>query len=496
MSEIKVSTLNSGNTFTNTVSMANGAVTINSTAIAANGLSINTSVIKITSSNSSFSTTIGNRPTFSAIAVGTDQFSTYGKDLNTYANLNGVPTTNFVSSFGPDYSIERSPAGGIPFKIVPSGADPYVNTWANSAFNIVVARPNQKFKVAYWVRTSVAMTWAAGAGALLLGATAAGAYVAGATVSLNPTISLAANTWTYYEYVTTMPSTATVAYAHFRLDGDGNGVATTWYDGVTITPAHDNTTLYSETVNTQIFAANGYWQKPSWATTGEELVVVHAWGGGGAGAFLSGSGSAGGGGGAFVYGYFMGSQANQTVNSTGTWCNVIVGAGGTNAASGANGSNGSNSFFYASAANPLIAYGGGGAFSNSTLSYGSGGGGWLSNPGATTTGAGGSPLGNTAGGPSTFGGGGGATASAGAGGTSVYGGGGGGRNNGGAGGNSIYGGGGGAAGAGAGGTSIYGGTGGNTSVTPAAPGGGGGATSSSSQSGARGEVRVYTFRVL
>jgi hypothetical protein len=61
------------------------------------------------------------------------------------------------------------------------------------------------------------------------------------------------------------------------------------------------TSLTTESVNTQIFTANGFWQKPSWATTGNELVVVHLWGGGGAGSHDPGATASGGGGGAFVF---------------------------------------------------------------------------------------------------------------------------------------------------------------------------------------------------
>lgn len=242
-----------------------------------------------------------------------------------------------------------------------------------------------------------------------------------------------------------------------------------------------------EIVNTQIFVANGYWQKPSWATTGKELVIVHAWGAGGGGGFFSGSPSSGGGG-AFVFGYMTGAEANQTVNATGTWCNVIVGVGGSGNISGS-GVAGGSSIFYASAAEAITAYGGGPG--SGSAQQGGGGGGWLS--AGAVGGAGGSPLGNTAGNDSTFGGGGGGTV---AGGRSVYGGGGGsGTGNGGL---SIYGGGGGGiGGTSIGGTSVYGGAGG-TGTDGTAPGGGGGSRTSPniySGVGARGEVRVYIYRV-
>jgi hypothetical protein len=246
------------------------------------------------------------------------------------------------------------------------------------------------------------------------------------------------------------------------------------------------TSLATESVNTQIFtvAGSNTWTKPSWATTGNELVIVHMWGGGG-GAKFNTPGS-GGGGGAFVFGYFKSSQVNAT-------CNVVVGAGGAGNGT-ANATQGGNSIFYANTTNLLTAYGGGGARGGIDPPPAGGGGGWLS---AGIIGTGGDPLGGASSGTpgdSTFGGGGGATTtSPTVGGSSVYGGGGGGRAgaNGGA---SIFGGGG---GGGSGGRSIFGGQGGSSSVTPpTTPGGGGGSSVTAGVSnGARGEVRVYTLRI-
>lgn len=242
-------------------------------------------------------------------------------------------------------------------------------------------------------------------------------------------------------------------------------------------------TMALETVNTQIFTANGTWTKPSWATTNNELVVVHMWGGGGGGASYSG-----GGGGAFVFGYFKSSLVNSTAS-------VIVGGGGPSGSTTA--TNGGNSSFNANGTTILTAYGGGGA--NSLTS--GGGGGWFS---VGTIGVGGNPLGGAVpSGVSTFGGGGGATANNIPGGDSVYGGGGGGKANSSIGalsngGNTVFGGGGGAGrqSQANGGFSIYGGKGGDLNSGPDAPGGGGAGTGTGGQDGARGEVRVYTYRVI
>jgi hypothetical protein len=233
----------------------------------------------------------------------------------------------------------------------------------------------------------------------------------------------------------------------------------------------------SEICNVQIFTANGTWTKPSWATTGYELVFVHMWGGGG-GSNTGGTTLNGGGGGAFVYGIYMGSQVNSTAN-------VVVGLGGTL------GVNGGNSSFANSTGGLLTAYGGGAA--NTTSS--GGGGGWLG-VGAPINGGG--PLGgNSTINASTFGGGGMGVNSQNPG-SSIYGGGAGGYFNNTAG-SSIYGGGGGggANASGNAGISIYGGFGANSTVAAGIPGGGGAlanSTFANNTAGARGEVRVYTLR--
>ena len=264
-------------------------------------------------------------------------------------------------------------------------------------------------------------------------------------------------------------------------DASGSAVLQGITDIASITIGGTNyTTLVTETVNTQIFADAGAntWTKPSWATTGNELVMVHMWGGGGAG---NNSGH-GGGGGAFVFGYYKASQLGATAN-------VVVGAGGTPSATQSV-REGKNSSFTNSTNGLFVAYGGAGGTNDS--GDGPSGGGWLSKG---IINAGGDPLGgagnDTVGGDSTFGGGGGATEFIGAGGSSIYGGGGASRNS--TGGNSVFGGGGGS-GTARGGISIFGGNGANGTVAAGIPGGGG--SRASYISGARGEVRVYTYRIL
>jgi len=280
-----------------------------------------------------------------------------------------------------------------------------------------------------------------------------------------------------------------------------------------------NNSIYQDfdgTVNTQIFTANGYWIKPAWANTGQELVIINLIGAGG-GAIKSSylTTAAGGGGGAFVWGIFMSSECDAI-------CNVVVGTGGA-AGSDTSGSwtfasDGGNSIFYHDSTKNLFltAYGGRGGgmlytAPNSGSFRGGGGGGWLSS--ANSYPRGGSPSGREYGGEPTggnssvldseFGGGtgGGANSTAG---ISIYGGGGGGGSNNtvvSTGGNSFYG----AAGGSGNSTasiSIFLNSG-NGGVTGGPSGIGGGAAPDTTSAiatqydrGGRGEVRVYTIRKL
>lgn len=257
------------------------------------------------------------------------------------------------------------------------------------------------------------------------------------------TISLTANT--YYTFK-----------ARMEEGGGADGIQVGWRkpsDGSTaIIPA--NAFYQTSYVN------NGY--------TGNEQVLVMAWGGGGGGNTTTTV--TGGGGGSCIINYYTLSQLLGGVS-------VTVGGGG------ALNTSGSNSVF-----SSLTAYGGGAGRTTTA-----GGGGGFTNVG-TSGGAGGDPLGGSAGNPggtSTLGGGGPGNAGGAAGGTSVFGGGGGGTTTG-AGGLSIFGGGGGSGSTGVTGNTVFGGIGANSSTAASVPGGGGSGTTNTT--GARGEVRVWIIK--
>lgn len=476
MSEIRVTTFETtANASTNSLLISQNTITINSTVLAVTSdVTINTSIISI--GNSTVNTQLSSTTNTSALFLSGGNVFPNSNDV--YAWASAAVYNN--CTIDRDYTIEKSPYGGIPMKIAPTGADPYPSTYGSNTWNLAPAANGETWKISGWIRANATVNISSGSYLLALPANANGAFISGSfPTSRFPSLSLTENTWTYFEAVGTLTS-ANISYMQIRPDGLSSGLYDTWYDGIEVRKEID--VLYTELVNTQIFTANGTWTKPSWATDGNELVIVHMWGGGGSGSLTSGISASGGGGGAFVFGYYMANQLSSTVS-------VTVGSGGLYTANATSGSNGGNSVFSATNAT-LTAYGGGGAFANTTVTSGGGGGGWLSNGNGNVPG---NPLpgGIPAGAESTFGGGFGSNSTTIAnGGVSVYGGGGGNRFSGGNGGSSIFGGGG---GGNTGGSSIYGGRGGNINEDGFIPGGGGGYRLTN---GARGEVRVYTLRKL
>jgi hypothetical protein len=471
MSELKVNTIEANNTLTANTLFVGNVVTINSSGIFGPSYTVNTSAIVVGNSSSNVSFTAN--MSVSSYITANDVHDWFGDTLTTdvYAWVTSNGTTPYHCVISQDTSVGKAPGSlSFPLLIVPTGVDPIPgSTYNSNTWNLAPTTDGDVWKVSGYVLSDKDLTITPGAFILLLLANTSGNYGTAGTTSSQPDVVLNKNQWTYFEKFITINGNANTAYVQLRLDGVNSGDANLWYGSVSLKKTFSKSSI-TETVNTQIFTANGTWTKPSWATDGKELVIVHMWGGGGGGSTNATSGYAGAGG-AFVYGYFIASNCNAT-------CNVVVGVGGS---ATVNGTPGGISLFYANTTNSLTAYGGEGG--NQTVSGGGNGGGWFANTGPLVGTRG------TTGTDSTFGGGGGAAGSPYNSGNSVYGGGGGGAKGQGRAGSSIYGGGGG--GGSTGGDSVYGGAGGKLAAGSITGGGG-----DASQIGASGEVRVYTIRIL
>ncbi len=272
------------------------------------------------------------------------------------------------------------------------------------------------------------------------------------------------------------------------------------WDGTTLT-------IIGNQVDVQTFDSTGTWTMP----TGAKTVVVQAWGGGGGGGSDNAAGTAAGGGGGGAYNTFTYNASDLTSPVT-----VTIPAAAAGGGAGTDGTTGGTVTF----GTYLSAFGGGGGGSTTAggQAAGGSGGGGITAAGAKGTnvgagGAGGDLVGSAAGASNGgFGGAGGGAASTG-GGAAVYGGSGGGGGaiggsvNGGAGGAAVYGAGGGGGGSlsgtgGAGGVSQFGGAGGaggsaangSNGVAPGGGGGGSATNGGTSGTGAKGRIRVTSYK--
>lgn len=413
----------------------------------------------------------------------------YGQQF-LFANNNGTSTANlaFTSTFPPHYDTDPI-WGNFSTQVL---ADV---SYVNSVVAAGAANASETVKGIIQLATNVQL--AAGTS---LGSTAARLGIPNSLATSTPTVSCT-NGCVPVAVNGKLSQLFLDLTQAFNVSGLWTFSATTTF-ATTTAASSTITTLNVGTIGTpgvlfdyQPFTASGTWTKPA-GLTGNEMVVVQAWGaGGGGGGGTAGGGGAGGGGGTY-------SEIKLRASDLGSTVTVTIGAAGTGT-TGSGGIGGSTTF-----GTLLTAFGGGGGqVSTGANTEGGGGGGGVLGAGSSgsgaTGGAGGSPAGGAATVDSGFGGGGGS------GGNSAWGGGGGGQDaagtSGSSGGATLYGGGGGGGGGtsvgAAGGTSKYGGNGGagttgvGTGGTAPAGGGGGGATNGATGgAGARGEVRVWVIK--
>jgi hypothetical protein len=137
-----------------------------------------------------------------------------------------------------DASITRQ-YGSTPLKMVVTGNDPYISSYANSFWNLAPAINGQTWTVSVYVKASVATT-----GELFVfGADSSGSYGGAGTYGNSTAINITTS-WTRVSFTTTM-SGANVAYIQVRLDGpNGSGAGTTiWWDGLQVERASSATTF-------------------------------------------------------------------------------------------------------------------------------------------------------------------------------------------------------------------------------------------------------------
>jgi len=273
MSELKVNIIEANNTLTAN-SLTVGNVTINATGITAPTYVINTSAVAIGNSSANVIITANSSVNFVVVNNAPNVFP-YPLDIYAWASLASSFNNCVVSR---DTTIPVSPAGGIPFKITPTGTglDTYPYTYNSNQWNLATTSNNDIWKISGYIRADKYITLTPSQFLLILPANSSGNYNTAGNANDNPSATLTQYTWTYFEHIFQINGNANTKSIQIRPDGPNN--TEFWYDGLTLQKVFSNTTP-TETVNTQIFTANGTWTKPSWATDGKELVIVHMWGG-------------------------------------------------------------------------------------------------------------------------------------------------------------------------------------------------------------------------
>lgn len=122
-----------------------------------------------------------------------------------------------------DPSAGRSPAGGIPMKLVTSGTSAYLGTYNSSTFNLASAAQGQTWTVSFWVKSSTAVT----ASMLIFEANSAGNYITYGQPYFNVTTD-----WQRISGSYTFTN-ASAAFIQMRIDCYVSGVSL-WVDGIQV----------------------------------------------------------------------------------------------------------------------------------------------------------------------------------------------------------------------------------------------------------------------
>jgi hypothetical protein len=165
-------------------------------------------------------------------------------DTGNTKSYRGQPTTNYAvnptdlyawtssanaATLSRDTSILPSPAGGIPLKMVTSGADAYTSTYNSSPWNLAAASAGQTWTASVWVKANRNITNTT-CELLILEANSSGTYITAQSVGFYPTTE-----WQRITYSLTLYSAST-AYIQVRLDGPNSYTAgdIVWWDGLQV----------------------------------------------------------------------------------------------------------------------------------------------------------------------------------------------------------------------------------------------------------------------
>ena len=123
-----------------------------------------------------------------------------------------------------DYTIDASPAGGVPLKMAVTGADPYTVSYNSLTYSFATATSGQTWNVSGWIKASANTT----ANFYVFGANSSGGWIeiAGDTFSVT-------TSWQRFQTAITFSNASTTSI-QVRLDGPDSGGAgiNIWWDGL------------------------------------------------------------------------------------------------------------------------------------------------------------------------------------------------------------------------------------------------------------------------
>lgn len=169
-------------------------------------------------------------------------------------NIGAWATSGGAGTYSRDPTVTDSPVGGVPLKMVVTGADPYTSTYNNSTWNLAPVLVGQTWTVSVWVKSSVSTL-----GQLFIfGANSVGTYLEAPAVGINIT-----PTWQRFSYTYTFANASSV-YIQTRLDGPDSGFGidgitrpTIWWDGLQVEKNSAATTF-----NPRTNAGGSTWTDP------------------------------------------------------------------------------------------------------------------------------------------------------------------------------------------------------------------------------------------
>jgi len=123
-----------------------------------------------------------------------------------------------------DYTIDASPAGGVPLKMAVTGTDPYTVSYNSLTYSFATAAQGQTWNVSGWIKASANTT----ANFYIFGANSSGGWIeiAGDTFSVT-------TSWQRFQTAITFTNASTTSI-QVRLDGPDSGGAgiNIWWDGL------------------------------------------------------------------------------------------------------------------------------------------------------------------------------------------------------------------------------------------------------------------------